>query len=166
MQQDDQVKRLATLVPFVLTACLSVLGGCSSVRVAYGVEGAGNTNGSGNLNAVAQGVPGDCTQTDSSITCCLKKNPGQYARCGATPPNKGTPKPLPLLPPSALTDKQRTRRKEFCQEYYERCIAAGGEYIEGFTYGKTQCAACYDECYKAGQWPAEFNGEPCPGGLQ
>lgn len=30
-----------------------------------------------------------CNNTDSTVSCCLKQNPGQYERCGA----EGTPRP-------------------------------------------------------------------------
>lgn len=145
--------------------CVAVLGalvllaGCSSTQAARG------TGGSGSEGAIAQSA-GECNQTDSTMTCCLKKHPGEYERCGAVAPRQ-RPKPSGnLLPPSALTPKQRTKRKELCQEFYERCIAAGGEDVEQGTYGHTHCQSCFDECFKTGLWPAELEGEPCPGSPQ
>ena len=31
---------------------------------------------------------GECSQTDSTLSCCLKQHPGQYERCGAEAPTK------------------------------------------------------------------------------
>jgi hypothetical protein len=148
-------------------------GGCSSTS-------AGRVGGgSGNLNALAPSAgasqsssqqpgaigqsPVECNQTDSTVSCCLKKHPGEYERCGATPPKD---RPNPWLPPGSLRPEQRTQRKKQCQEFYEHCIAVGGEFFPTFDYGKTQCQLCYDECYKTGQWPTEYQGDPCPGGSQ
>jgi len=166
-----QHARSALRVLLLISAVLGP-GGCSSTSAAH-IEGS-----SGNLNALAPKAsafqsssqppgaigqdPGECKQTDSTVSCCLKKHPGEYERCGATNPNKG--RPNPWLPPSALTPEQRIQRKKQCQESYERCIAVGGEFFPAFDYGKTQCQLCYDECYKTGQWPTEYQGDPCPGG--
>ena len=49
----------------VLVCLLGAVLGCGSVLVNEGFE---------------------CNQTDSTESCCLKKNPGQYERCGARAP--------------------------------------------------------------------------------
>ena len=36
-------------------------------------------------------LAGECNQSDSTVTCCLKQNPGQYEKCGATPPAQQQP---------------------------------------------------------------------------
>jgi len=148
------------------------LGGCGSTKAAL----AGRN--SGDLNALAPNAgaiqsnhqPGaiaqsgvQCTHTDSTVSCCLKRHPGEYERCGAIPPKN---QPNPWLPPSSLTPDQRTQRKKRCQEFYERCIALGGEFFPSFSYGSTHCQLCYDECYKTGKWPAEYQGDSCPGDSQ
>lgn len=35
--------------------------------------------------------PLECDQSDSTVSCCLKKNPGQYERCGAEAPSSLQP---------------------------------------------------------------------------
>ncbi|MDC0707953.1 DUF6310 domain-containing protein [Stigmatella sp. ncwal1] len=35
-----------------------------------------------------------------------------------------------------------------------------------FVAGQTQCQACFDVCWKTGQWLAEIEGDPCLGGPQ
>jgi hypothetical protein len=170
-QRARSALRALMLIGFVLGP-----GGCSSTSAAR-VGGS-----SGNLNALAPNAgafqnsgqqpgaiaqsAGECNQTDSTVSCCLKKHPGDYERCGAIRPNPTPPKdrPNPWLPPGSLTPDQRTKRKKQCQEFYEDCIAVGGEFFPTFGYGSTHCQLCYDECYKTGQWPAEYQGDPCPGG--
>jgi hypothetical protein len=151
-------------------------GGCSSTSAAR-VGGS-----SGNLNALAPNAgafqnsgqqpgaitqnPGECNQTDSTVSCCLKRHPGEYERCGATPP-KEPPKddrPNPYPPPSSLNSDQRAERRKQCLEFYERCNDAGSG--PGFSYGATHCKSCYDECWKTGLWPADVEGQECPGGPQ
>jgi hypothetical protein len=117
--------------------------------------------------AIAQAV--ECNQTDSSISCCLKQNPGQYARCGALPPRqapkeapkegKGPDKLPPILPP-----KERRERERKCRDYYEQCIARGGEYEKRGQHGQSVCQSCYDDCKGTGLWPADVNGFECLGG--
>lgn len=165
-QRARSALRVLMLIGFVLAP-----GGCSSTDAAHVGGSSGNLNAlapnasglqdtSQQPGAVAQN-PGECNQTDSTVSCCLKKHPGEYERCGATPPNQ---RPNPYLPPSALNSDQRTQRKRQCSEFYERCNDAGNE--PGFTYGATHCKSCYDECWKTGLWPTDIEGQPCPGGPQ
>lgn len=120
--------------------------------------------------ALAQG---ECNQTDTTISCCLKQNPGQYERCGAAVPLEpgrpnnlppGSPEseasPIPELP----TEEERERwRTDICEPHYAKCIRAGGGSIEGRKSGETQCQACFDACMRYGYWPLRANGKPCPG---
>lgn len=161
-----------------LFACaLVALTACGSTKAAVGVGGAGTSvvrekgrpdvaglggTFDGDAHAIAQD-PG-CNQTDSTVSCCLKRHPGEYERCGAMPPKSN--RPNPYIPPSSLTPKKRAERKEMCLDYYGRCIQAGGEYLERGTHGHTRCQSCYDECFKTGKWPKDIDGEPCPGGTQ
>ncbi len=105
----------------------------------------------------------ECNQTDSTATCCLKMNPGQYERCGVTPPPQSAERinaAVPKLPTRA--EKERWR-KDICTPAYERCIDAGGGSIEGRVWDETQCKACFEACMRYGSWPKEANDKPCPG---
>ena len=107
---------------------------------------------------------GECNQTDSTVTCCLKRNPGQYERCGATPPvpsepiNIGPPGLFELAGPEASREEQDKR----CADYYARCIEMMGP-RQGSLYGTTQCRDCFTYCSKNGFWPARVNRKKCPG---
>lgn len=105
----------------------------------------------------------ECNQTDSTATCCLKMNPGQYERCGVTPPPQSAERinaAIPKLP----TRKEKERwRKDICTPAYDRCIDAGGGSIEGRVWDETQCKACFEACMRFGSWPKEANDKPCPG---
>ena len=46
-------------------------------------------SGCAGVDAVLADV--ECNQTDSTAACCLKMNPGQYERCGVTPPAQSEP---------------------------------------------------------------------------
>ncbi len=108
-------------------------------------------------------VDRECTQTDSTVTCCLKLNPGQYDRCGAPPPHPPTQRinaAIPKLP--TRTDKEKWR-KDICTPAYSRCIEAGGGSTQGRVWDETQCKACFEACMRYGAWPQEANGKPCPG---
>ena len=115
----------------------------------------------------------ECNQTDSTVTCCLKQNPGQYERCGATPPTEATrpnylppgrteseASPIPELPTAEEKERWRT---DICGPYYAKCIRAGGDLIPGRKSGETQCQACFDACMRHGYWPLRANHKPCPG---
>jgi hypothetical protein len=115
----------------------------------------------------------ECNQTDSTVTCCLKQNPGQYERCGATPPTEAT-RPNNLLPgrteseaapiPELPTQEEKERwDRDICRPHYAKCIRAGGDSIPGRKAGETQCQACYDACIRHGFWPWKANDKPCPG---
>jgi hypothetical protein len=151
-----------------LCAGLLCLGGCSTVTPAQ--QASQGTSGSGFADGIAQVEPGvECNPTDSIVSCCLKKHPGEYERCGATPPTQKPNPPNRLPPPGTFEDKsadakERARRKELCGDYYSRCIQQGGEDIERGQWGSTQCQSCYEECKKVGYWPAEWDDKPCPGG--
>lgn len=127
--------------------------------------------------AIAQPVPVECNQTDSTISCCLKKNPGQYERCGAVAPRqapkqapKQTPKQEPKtgpdkLPPLTDLSPEETRgRTDKCLDYWNRCIEQGGEYEKRGQHGQTICRACYQQCRANGSWPEKVNDFECLGG--
>jgi hypothetical protein len=118
---------------------------------------------SGCAGADAALADGECNQTDSTVTCCLKMNPGQYERCGVSPP----PQPIERINaaiPKLPTRKEKERwRKDICTPAYDRCIDAGGGSIEGRVWDETQCKACFEACMRYGSWPKEANDKPCPG---
>jgi hypothetical protein len=175
------------LVPY---AALLFVTGCSSTqptkqstggaaRSEALVHGAGSiAQGSDALapaaGAIAQGggpiaQSPECNQTDSTISCCLKKHPGEYERCGATAPKqppKKPPKEKPKrLPPlTDLTPEEAREREEQCRETYYRCLDLGGEYERRGMYGKTICQSCWQRCKAEGSWPQEVNDFPCLGG--
>ncbi len=115
----------------------------------------------------------ECSPTDSTVTCCLKQNPGQYERCGATPPTAATnpnylppgrteseAAPIPELP----TEEEKERwRRDICEPHYVKCVRAGGDSILGRKKGETHCQACFDACMRHGFWPWQANDKPCPG---
>lgn len=146
---------------------------CLAVGVAVLASGCASTSASGYRSSFALAQAAQCDQTDSTVTCCLKQNPGQYERCGATPPTEATPPnylppirseseaaPMPELP----TQGERARwDKDICRPHYAKCIRAGGDGIDGRKWGETQCQACYDACMRHGFWPWQANDKPCPG---
>jgi hypothetical protein len=77
------------------------------------------------------------------------------------PDPKGNPEPV--SPPIPTPDQQREWNKR-CQEFYVRCR----EFVEGDAewrvYGESQCRSCFILCQRSGEWPAEANEKPCPGG--
>jgi len=180
MNQDGHARCSAA---HVLLLCVGLWGtaGCSSTQAAYP-----GTGGSGMAGAVPEerrdapaksgdaiAQPVECNQTDSTVSCCLKKNPGQYERCGAVAPNQGakqTPKRAPkddtgpVKPPPIPPPEERRERERRCREFYYQCIARGGEYEKRGQYGQTICQSCYEICKGSGSWPAEVNGFECLGG--
>jgi hypothetical protein len=134
-----------------LLLCVGLWGaaGCGATQAAHQGSGgsgmAGAVSESGDAlaksgEAIAQSL--ECNQTDSTISCCLKKNPGQYERCGAVAPRqapKRAPKDekgpgnLPPIPPP----EERRERERRCREYYRQCIARGGEYENRGQHGQT-----------------------------
>jgi hypothetical protein len=108
----------------------------------------------------------ECNQTDSTVTCCLKQNPGQYERCGATPPAPS--EPINVGPPAlrSLDDKESEEdqedREKRCAEYYARCIEKIGQQ-QGSLYGTSQCRDCFVYCARHGFWPERVNKKKCPG---
>ena len=136
------------------------------------LSGCVSTSGSGYAGGFAL-TQAECDQTDSTVTCCLKQNPGQYERCGATPPTEaarpnylppGRPEseasPIPELPTAEEKERWRT---DICEPHYAKCIRAGGDLIPGRKSGETQCQACFDACMRHGYWPLRANHKPCPG---
>lgn len=132
---------------------------------------------SGCVGADATFVDGECNQTDSTVSCCLKMNPGQYEKCGATPPTQQSShaetKPSPTETQSrgpqllidvsddnAMTDEEVDK---MCREYYVRCIEKRGLKIN-LQYGTSHCQSCFDLCRKKRYWPWSANGKRCPGG--
>ncbi len=113
----------------------------------------------------------ECNQTDSTVSCCLKRHPGEYERCGAMAP-KQPPKPPPKekptrLPPlTDLTPEEAREREEMCRDIYYRCLDLGGAYEKRGMYGKSICQSCWQRCKAEGYWPQEVNDFPCLGGSQ
>jgi hypothetical protein len=145
---------------------------CLAVGLAVLASGCASTSASGYGGGFAL-TQAECNQTDSTVTCCLKQNPGQYERCGATPPTEAT-RPNNLLPerteseaapiPELPTRQERERwRKDICLPHYNKCIQAGGGSIDGRVWKEPQCKACYEACMRHGFWPWQANDKPCPG---
>jgi hypothetical protein len=149
--------------PSVLTAALALLlAACSS------------TNSAVRPQPVLSQSPQPCNQTDSTVSCCLKKYPGQYERCGADVPTPSPQKPNRLPPPvteapdnaspAVPTEEERERwLKDICEPGYARCIDAGGGGTPGRTHNETQCKACFAACRRYGFWPHAANGKRCLG---
>jgi hypothetical protein len=116
----------------------------------------------------------ECTQSDSTVSCCLKQHPGDYERCGAGAPATQPARPNYLLPerpesesspiPELPTQEERERwDKDICRPHYAKCIRAGGGSVDGRVWNETQCKACYAACMRYGYWPLRANEKPCPG---
>lgn len=159
--------------------CILSIGGCSSIPPAVQVTGgaAGSAvvtqdsrptvHGDSALTRlngpIAQNL--ECNQTDSTVSCCLKKHPGEYERCGAMAPRQRPPqKPNRLPPLTDLTPEEARAREEMCREHWDRCIERGGEYERRGQYGQTICRACWQTCKANGVWPDQVNDIPCLGG--
>ncbi len=119
---------------------------------------------SGCVGAEAALAEGECSQTDSTVTCCLKMHPGQYERCGVTPPTRS--EQLNVGPPglfkSEEQEESREERDRRCADYYARCIDKMGP-KQGSVYGTTHCRDCFTFCSKHGFWPERVNRKKCPG---
>jgi hypothetical protein len=115
----------------LLSAGLFSLAGCSSTHAAQqGIGGSGFADTTAQSGEAIAQAP-ECHQTDSTDSCCLKQHPGDYERCGATPPTQKPNQPNRLPPPGTVEDKsadakERARRKELCGDYYTRCIQQRG----------------------------------------
>jgi hypothetical protein len=144
---------------------------CLAVGMAVLASGCASTSASGYGGTFAL-TQAECNQTDSTVTCCLKQNPGQYERCGATPPTEAT-RPNNLLPgrteseseaaplPELPTQEERERwEKDICLPRYEKCRSGRHD---GRVWGESQCQACFAACMRYGYWPLRANGKPCPG---
>lgn len=119
---------------------------------------------------------GECNPTDSTVSCCLKENPGEYERCAAMAPPNPQSQPNRLLPgqttatypeseavpiPELPTQDERERwEKDICLPHYEKCRSGRHD---GRVWGESQCKACFDACMRYGYWPLRANGKPCPG---
>ncbi len=110
-------------------------------------------------------LAGECNQTDSTVTCCLKQNPGQYERCGTTPP--APTQPLVVGPPGigsqgamGLGESKADKQKR-CLPQYVACIDKIGLRPGGVS-GTSHCQDCYNYCVQHGFWPLSLNGQPCP----
>ena len=141
--------------PFMATLFAMVLNsGCASTEAySYG-SGAFALDGA------------ECNQTDSTVTCCLKQNPGQYERCGATPPAQS--EPINVGPPgfgsgeTAAQGESKDKKRKRCLPDYVACIDKIGLKPGGLS-GTSQCQDCYDYCVGNGFWPLRVNKKPCPG---
>ncbi len=118
-----------------------------------------------------------CQPGDDTETCCLKEHPGAWERCTGTAGPKTQPKkapspkdqpkpegrPEPFFPPNPTPEELEEWRKR-CLDYYVRC----SDFVQGDAqwrvYGERQCQSCWRLCERTGQWPAEANEKPCPGG--
>jgi hypothetical protein len=86
-------------------------------------------------------------------------------RARPTPKNQPNPKqsPEPFIPPTP-TPENREEWRQRCLDYYVRC----SEFVKGDkqwrVFGERQCQSCWLICERTGQWPAEANEKPCPGG--
>jgi hypothetical protein len=175
MIQDSDARRF---VAGTLLLCAGLMGtaGCSSTQAAQqGTGGSGFADTSAHHgDAIAQAAPTQCGPTDSTVSCCLKQHPGEYERCGALDPTrvptrapKQTPRtdPPPLPPPTSAAPPDKRKREQQCREYYQQCIALGGEYERRGQHGRTICKSCYDTCNAEGYWPAKVNDFECLGGF-
>lgn len=177
----DSHTRCSVVRALVLCAGLWGAAGCSTTpSVPSGTGGSGLADAGSKVgnapakrgNTIAQAA--DCNQTDTTVSCCLKKNPGQYERCGTVAPNqapkpapKRTPKDAPgpvALPPGASTEGRRERERR-CRDYWGQCIAMGGEHEKRGQHGQTVCRACYERCVAEGFWPESVNDFQCLGGF-
>jgi hypothetical protein len=81
------------------------------------------------------------------------------------PKNQPDPKgsPEPFIPPNP-TPEEYDEWRERCTEHYVRCTDYFAGMKEPRVYGESLCQSCSRICRRTGQWPAEFNGHPCPGG--
>jgi hypothetical protein len=161
-----------------LLLCVSLIGpaGCSSTQAAQqGTGGSGFTDTTAQHgDAIAQAAPPQCGPTDSTVSCCLKQHPGEYERCGAMAPRQAptrapkqapTNEPEPLPPLTDLSPEETREREQKCREYWNQCIALGGEYEKRGEHGKSICQSCYLRCKAEGSWPAKVNGFQCLGGF-
>jgi hypothetical protein len=118
-------------------------------------------------------VDGECNQTDNTVSCCLKQNPGQYERCTATAPAQ--PEAINIGPPGLTyeetgekeearetNEESRGDREKRCADYYARCIEEIGQ-KPGSLYGTSHCRDCFVYCSRHGFWPERVNKKKCPG---
>jgi len=126
---------------------------CSAVRVVSPMGHSFNVP-----PGLLDGAGPPCNQSDTTIQCCLKQNPGQYERCGALPPD---PKPEPVrrpVPPVNVPVEQPDEdppheTKERCSHAYAKCIDLGGGKLPGRVAGQSRCSSCLDYCLANGFWP-------------
>jgi len=145
----------------LVLAVMVLCGGCTSINT----QQAGRTT-----FALTQA---DCNQSDSTVSCCLKRHPYDPERCGAPLPAKPPQPPIRLPPPGATDSKgaedlplpeEKERWRKICEPHYVKCIGKGGDSIPGRVHKETQCKACYEYCMRQGFWPYSANGKRCPGG--
>jgi hypothetical protein len=150
----------------VAVVALLLASGCAGVEAYSHGTGAFNP-GAGSFNH-GTGVLaldwGKCDQSDSTVTCCLKNHPGQYERCGATPPKQPQPinRPPPLLRPPGEEENRYDEHENICLPRYVRCVDEIG-LKPGSRAGTSQCQDCFEYCMKHGFWPARMNKQRCPG---
>lgn len=167
---------------WALALCAGLIGavGCRSTQAtSQGIGGSGFTDGTTTRgDAIAQGGDAiaqavECGPTDSTVSCCLKQHPGEYERCGAMGPKqapKQAPKQTPetgpdVAPPLTDLSPEETReREQKCREYWNQCIALGGEHEKRGQHGQTVCRSCYQTCKATGSWPDKVNDFVCLGG--
>lgn len=160
MQSTRFVKR-GRWTRMLVASLASLLAACSSTRGALRSQ-----------PGLAQS-PQPCNQTDSTVSCCLKKYPGQYERCGAAVPARSPQKPNRPPPPVTQerdevarplpTEEEYERWRQICEPRYAKCVEAGGASIPGRVAKETQCKAFYDACMRYGFWPYRANGKRCLG---
>lgn len=120
-----------------------------------------------------------CLPGDDSETCCLKEHLGAWELCTGTAGPKNQPKtgnqpktnnqpdpkpePGPDFPPIPTPDEKQ-RWRDLCREHYAACREFFVGDKQRRVWGESQCQSCMDLCMRRGQWPAEANDHPCPGG--
>lgn len=142
---------------------------CLAVGLALLASGCVSTSASGYGGGFAL-TQAECNPSDSTVTCCLKQNPGQYERCGAVAPTTTQSQPNNLLPgrteseaaplPEIPTAEEKQKRRDICMEHYTKCRSGRHD---GRVWGESQCKACYEACMRHGFWPLRADDKPCPG---
>jgi len=145
-----------------------LLPGCAAglLQVATGEGGAGpmqeiwlGHEPVGGSSCCIADAPDPCNQSDSTVTCCLKKHPGEQERCAALAEPQPKPKPSTSVPPSGghpvplVPEPEDPYKKERCINEYEACVTSGKARLPGRVHGETLCGSCMAYCTAYGFWP-------------
>lgn len=117
--------------------------------------------------ACKNGSAAACEQLGTAATAPKTPRPNEPKPPGPGPgayPPLGTGKD-PVTNEVRATDNDT---KDLCTDYYEKCVAAGGEFLPGRTKKQTRCGSCLEYCTGNGFWPAAIYTWnqvrlPCPG---